>query len=162
MIGFNRSNSSLEGQTLRERITSKPLETTQLLELARQIADALDAAHSKGIVHRDLKPVNIFVTRRGQAKILDFGLVKLASESAATMSSAPTEDMLTTTGTAVGTAAYMSPEQALGGELDARTDGSLSVWCSTKWLRAYARSPATQQRPSWMGYCTRRRYRQFS
>jgi serine/threonine protein kinase len=115
----------LEGESLAERLLARPFTNDQLLDIGIQVADALDAAHRKGVIHRDIKPANIFITTRGRAKVLDFGLAKLSHEhEQATVAAGATVEspLLTSPGSTVGTVAYMSPEQARGAEVDARTD----------------------------------------
>ena len=156
----------LEGKTLREYLLGERLGIYQIVDLAIQVAGGLEAAHGKGIIHRDIKPGNIFITDTGQAKILDFGLAKLlpapqlkpAEIPATRMPTLTIEEPLTSQGSAMGTLAYMSPEQALGriwmrGRIYSRLGSS-----SMRWPRASFRSAETQRRRSSMGFSTKRRH----
>ena len=112
----------LEGQTLKERLHERPLPTPEIVDVGLQLTDALEAAHAKGIIHRDIKPANVFVTERRTAKLLDFGLAKLAEPHPASEASTAASDWVTGAGVALGTVGYMSPEQVRGDALDARSD----------------------------------------
>ena len=140
----------LEGVSLKERLRGDPMELDEILDVGIQVADALAACHEKGIIHRDIKPANIFLTKSGQVKILDFGLAKLSPGVARNNDAQAADDPLSIAGDIFGTAVYMSPEQARGEELDARTDlFSLGSGAVPDGDGQEAVSPATTPSPRW-------------